>query len=71
MKFRLMVTLCLLQDEGDEFEHFHDDEEFEGFDSEAVITKDKLDDKEVPKITITKVRLLCHSTAAYFKLKIM
>lgn len=45
----------LVEDEENEFEHFQDEEEFEGFDSERV--GGKLDDKEAPKITITKVPL--------------
>lgn len=41
----------LFQDEENEFDHFHDDEEFEGFESGQT----KPDEKEAPKITITKV----------------
>lgn len=44
----------LFQDEDSEFDHFQDDEEFEGFDGDRV---GKQDDKDAPKITITKVPL--------------
>lgn len=43
----------MLQDDESEFDHFQDDEEFEGYDSDRVGSK--VDDKEAPKITITKV----------------
>jgi hypothetical protein len=46
----------IFQDDESEFDHFQDEEEFEGFDSERVGSSGKLDDKEAPKITITKVR---------------
>ena len=46
----------IFQDDDSEFEHFQDEEEFEGFDSERVGSSGKFDDKEAPKITITKVR---------------
>lgn len=46
---------CLQDDDDNEFEHFHDEEEFEGFDNERPVNIDKVDEKEVPKITITKV----------------
>lgn len=50
------MTACLIfQDDESEFDHFQDEEEFEGFDSERVGSSGKLDDKEAPKITITKV----------------
>ncbi|XP_034250269.1 coiled-coil domain-containing protein 47 [Thrips palmi] len=49
---------AITEDEEDnEFEHFQDEEEFEGFDNERVVNNDKVDDKEMPKITITKVPL--------------
>ncbi|KAE8739621.1 hypothetical protein FOCC_FOCC014886 [Frankliniella occidentalis] len=48
----------IVEDEDDnEFEHFQDEEEFEGFDNERPVSVDKTDEKEVPKITITKVPL--------------
>lgn len=46
----------MLQDDESEFDHFQDDEEFEGYDSDRVGSK--VDDKEAPKITITKVSKL-------------
>ncbi|KAJ1522386.1 hypothetical protein ONE63_002674 [Megalurothrips usitatus] len=45
------------EEDDNEFEHFHDEEEFEGFDTERVVNVEKADEKEVPKITITKVPL--------------
>jgi hypothetical protein len=52
-----VLSICLIfQDDESEFDHFQDEEEFEGFDSERVGSSGKLDDKEAPKITITKVR---------------
>jgi hypothetical protein len=45
----------IFQDDESEFDHFQDEEEFEGFDSERVGSSGKLDDKEAPGITITKV----------------
>lgn len=39
------------QDEENEFDHFNDEEEFEGFQTGS----SKTDEKELPKITITKV----------------
>lgn len=48
-------TYVIFQDDESEFDHFQDEEEFEGFDSERVGGSGKLDDKEAPKITITKV----------------
>lgn len=47
--------LLFNQDEESEFDHFQDDEEFEGYDSERA---SKVDEKEAPKITITKVSYL-------------
>ncbi|XP_066992368.1 PAT complex subunit CCDC47 [Anabrus simplex] len=46
---------AIVEDDDSEFDHFQDEEEFEGFDSERVGSK--VDDKETPKITITKVPL--------------
>jgi hypothetical protein len=46
---------AIFQDDESEFDHFQDEEEFEGFDSESIGSSGKLDDKEAPKITITKV----------------
>lgn len=43
------------QDDDNEFDHFQDEEEFEGFDSDRVGSTAKSEDKEPPKITITKV----------------
>lgn len=52
------LSICVIfQDDENEFDHFQDEEEFEGFDSESVGSSGKLDDKEAPKITITKVPL--------------
>ena len=51
-----MRMYLIFQDDESEFDHFQDEEEFEGFDSERVGSSGKLDDKEAPKITITKVR---------------
>ncbi|XP_069698339.1 PAT complex subunit CCDC47 isoform X2 [Periplaneta americana] len=48
---------AIVEDDESEFDHFQDEEEFEGFDSERVSSGSKLDDKEAPKITITKVPL--------------
>jgi hypothetical protein len=51
-----ILSICVIfQDDESEFDHFQDEEEFEGFDSERVGGSGKLDDKEAPKITITKV----------------
>ncbi|XP_014273685.1 PAT complex subunit CCDC47 isoform X2 [Halyomorpha halys] len=47
----------IVEDEDNEFEHFQDEEEFEGFDSEKVTVGGKVDEKEGPKITIAKVPL--------------
>ncbi|PNF34144.1 Coiled-coil domain-containing protein 47 [Cryptotermes secundus] len=47
----------VVEDDESEFDHFQDEEEFEGFDSERAGGSGKLDDKEAPKITITKVPL--------------
>jgi hypothetical protein len=44
------------QEDESEFDHFQDEEEFEGFDSERVGSSGKMDNKEAPKITITKKR---------------
>ena len=51
-----MRIYLIFQDDESEFDHFQDEEEFEGFDSERVGSSGKMDDKEAPKITITKVR---------------
>jgi len=48
---------AIVEDDDSEFDHFQDEEEFEGFDSERVGSSGKMDDKEAPKITITKVPL--------------
>jgi len=50
-----MRIYLIFQDDESEFDHFQDEEEFEGFDSERVGSSGKMDDKEAPKITITKV----------------
>ncbi|XP_075213339.1 PAT complex subunit CCDC47 [Lycorma delicatula] len=47
----------VVEDEDNEFDHFQDEEEFEGFDSERISPNSKIDEKEAPKITITKVPL--------------
>ncbi|RZF47245.1 hypothetical protein LSTR_LSTR004954 [Laodelphax striatellus] len=47
----------IVEDEDNEFDHFQDEEEFEGYDSDRLSPGNKVDDKEVPKITITKVPL--------------
>jgi hypothetical protein len=47
--------MCAIFQDESEFDHFQDEEEFEGFDSESVGSSGKLDDREAPKITITKV----------------
>lgn len=52
-----LLRLLLQDEEDNEFEHFQDEEEFEGFDTERVVNNEKVDEKEVPKITITKVSL--------------
>ena len=52
---REMRIYLIFQDDESEFDHFQDEEEFEGFDSERVGSSGKMDDKEAPKITITKV----------------
>ncbi|XP_049950315.1 PAT complex subunit CCDC47 isoform X3 [Schistocerca serialis cubense] len=46
---------AVVEDDDGEFDHFQDEEEFEGFDT--VGQGGKPDDKEAPKITITKVPL--------------
>lgn len=43
--------------EDDDNEHFQDAEEFEGFDTDRVGSSGRFDDRESPKITITKVPL--------------
>lgn len=48
---------AIVEDDESEFDHFQDEEEFEGFDSERVGSSGKLDDRDTPKITITKVPL--------------
>lgn len=53
--FQIWSICVIFQDDESEFDHFQDEEEFEGFDSERVGGSGKLDDKEAPKITITKV----------------
>ncbi|KAK9506244.1 hypothetical protein O3M35_008214 [Rhynocoris fuscipes] len=47
----------VVEDEDSEFEHFQDEEEFEGFDSDRSGGPSKVDEKEAPKITIAKVPL--------------
>ncbi|XP_039275697.1 coiled-coil domain-containing protein 47 [Nilaparvata lugens] len=48
---------AIVEDDDNEFDHFQDEEEFEGYDNDRLGTGNKVDDKEVPKITITKVPL--------------
>ncbi|XP_039275693.1 coiled-coil domain-containing protein 47-like [Nilaparvata lugens] len=48
---------AIVEDDDNEFDHFQDEEEFEGYDNDRLGTGNKVDDKEVPKITITKVCL--------------
>ncbi|XP_071438695.1 PAT complex subunit CCDC47 [Hetaerina americana] len=48
---------AVVEDDDGEFDHFQDEEEFEGFDSDRVGGNGKGDSKEAPKITITKVPL--------------
>ncbi|XP_014255702.1 coiled-coil domain-containing protein 47 isoform X2 [Cimex lectularius] len=59
----------IVEDEDNEFEHFQDEEEFEGFDGVGVPTK--VDEKEAPKITITKVPLHFRSNWDSFYLEML
>lgn len=61
----------VVEDEDNEFEHFQDEEEFEGFDSDRVGLGSKVDDKEAPKITITKVPLHFRSNWDSFYLEML
>uniref|UniRef100_A0A4P6D7C5 PAT complex subunit CCDC47 n=1 Tax=Rhodnius prolixus TaxID=13249 RepID=A0A4P6D7C5_RHOPR len=61
----------IVEDEENEFEHFQDEEEFEGFDSDRVGLGSKVDDKEAPKITITKVPLHFRSNWDSFYLEML
>lgn len=47
---KICIEICLFKDEDNEFEHFQDPEEFEGFQETTPRTM------EQPKITISKVR---------------
>lgn len=60
----------IVEDEDNEFEHFQDEEEFEGFDSERVGST-KPDEKDAPKITITKVPLHFRSNWDSFYLEML
>ena len=46
-------VFCFSQEDGEEFEHFQDEEEFEGLDQEAPLSKGKQSEK--PDLKITKV----------------
>jgi len=61
--------IAIVEDEESEFDHFQDDEEFEGYDSDRVGTK--MDEKEAPKITITKVPLHLRSNWDSFYLEML
>ncbi|XP_054265578.1 PAT complex subunit CCDC47 isoform X1 [Macrosteles quadrilineatus] len=60
--------IAVVEDEESEFDHFQDDEEFEGYDSDR---GNKIDDKEAPKITITKVPLHLRSNWDSFYLEML
>ncbi|CAG2062383.1 unnamed protein product, partial [Timema podura] len=47
----------VVEEDENEFDHFQDEEEFEGFDSDRVGSSGKENGDEAPKITITKVPL--------------
>nr|CAD7261957.1 unnamed protein product [Timema shepardi] len=47
----------VVEEDENEFDHFQDEEEFEGFDSDRVGSSGKENGGEAPKITITKVPL--------------
>ncbi|XP_046674389.1 PAT complex subunit CCDC47 isoform X2 [Homalodisca vitripennis] len=61
--------IAVVEDEESEFDHFQDDEEFEGYDSERLGSK--VDEKEAPKITITKVPLHLRSNWDSFYLEML
>lgn len=50
----MKLVYLVSQDDDNEFEHFQDEEEFEGFESDRGMGN-RVNEKEAPKITIAKV----------------
>uniref|UniRef100_A0A0K8T3E1 PAT complex subunit CCDC47 n=1 Tax=Lygus hesperus TaxID=30085 RepID=A0A0K8T3E1_LYGHE len=64
---------AIVEDDENEFEHFQDDEEFEGYDSDRVGTVNKAENKEVPepRLNITPVPVHFRSNWDSFYLEML
>ncbi|XP_021914462.1 coiled-coil domain-containing protein 47 isoform X2 [Zootermopsis nevadensis] len=62
---------AIVEDDESEFDHFQDEEEFEGFDGERVGSSVRMDERGAPEITITKVPLHFRTDWDSFYLEIL